>query len=263
MTFMSFAIVQYPTPVLATATFKACFGGTDGSSLLLDEEKLLRPVEMVLLKYSKVQLVKKVEDRIWQICTLEHPSSQALYIDERFLTRVHASFPERTRRMPPTEQILALLQKQIGARYIWGGNWPQGIPQLLRWYQPRIEIDKLAPLLRDTWQLKGFDCSGLLYFATNGSAPRNTSQLITWGQEISIQGKNATQIASAFKPLDLIVWKGHVIIALDSEKMIESRGDAGVVTSFATQRLDEVMQTRKPVDMYTSAEPCFVVRRWY
>lgn len=257
---MAFAIVQHPAPVLTTATFKACFGGDDGSSLMLDKEKLLRPVEMVLLKYSKVQLVEKVEDGIWKVCTKEHLSAEELYIDERFLTRVHASFPERARLMPTADEILALMQKQVGARYIWGGNWPQGIPQLLRWYKPKMGI---TPLLRDIWQLKGFDCSGLLYFATNGNTPRNTSQLITWGQEVSIQGKNATQIASGFKPLDLIVWKGHVIIALNAETVIESRGDVGVVTSAAAERLDEVTQVRKPVDAYTGAEPCFVVRRWY
>lgn len=257
---MSFAIARYPTPVLTMAAFRTCFGASDGSSLMLDKDNLLRPVEMVLLKHSKVELVKNVEGTIWKVRTLEHLSEEELYVDARFLTRVHASFPERARRMPSREEILALLQQQMGARYIWGGNWPQGIPQLLRWYRPRAEM--LSPLLLDMWQLKGFDCSGLLYFATNGNTPRNTSQLVTWGQEMRIQGKNGAQIAAMLQPLDLIVWKGHVIIALNSETVIESRGGMGVVTSGAAVRLDEVMQTRKPVDGYAGGEPSFVVRRW-
>jgi len=258
---MSCAIARCPTPVLTTAAFCTCFGAADGSSLLLDEEKLLRPVEMVLFPHSKVRLVERAGNKIWRVSTVEHPNAQDLYVDERLLTQVHPGFPERARRMPSKEQILALLQQQMGARYIWGGNWPQGIPQLLRWYQP-TEVKKLSPLFLDTWQLKGVDCSGLLYFATNGSTPRNTSELVSWGEEVSIQGKDNAQIAALLKPLDLIVWKGHVIIALNEETVIESRGGIGVVTRSAKERLAEVMQTRKPLDLYTDAEPCFLLRRW-
>ena len=116
------------------------------------------------------------------------------------------------------------------------------------------------------------DCSGLLYQATGGWTPRNTSQLVSYGTGVVVEGKDAREIAESLKPLDLIVWGGHVIIVLDRNTAIESRlrcgrpANGGVVTTPLQQRLSEIMRTRRPVDAWPARgkqEGIFVVRRWF
>lgn len=259
-----YAIARFPTPVLTTPEFTECFGGKKGDTLLLDAQKLLRPVEMILFPGSKIELKENIQSSlIWRITTKEHDCQDALYIDERFVAFSKNNVPERHHTLPSLDSILELLKKQIGSRYIWGGNWPDGIPQLLQWYRPSIQEKSLDPLIHATWQLKGTDCSGLLYFATHGNTPRNTSQLVGWGEPIAIAGKTATAIITFLRPLDLIVWKGHVVIVLDTSTAIESKGGIGVIISSLQERLEEILKERKPVDQYVSEEPSFVIRRWY
>jgi len=73
--------------------------------------------------------------------------------------------------------------------------------------------------------------------------------------------------------LDLIVWKGHVIIVLDRERTIESRlapkpgKRDGVAVRPLREVLTEVMGKRVPVDRFVEkngrGEKTFVIRRWY
>ena len=120
--------------------------------------------------------------------------------------------------------------------------------------------------------LAGLDCSGLLYQATGGWTPRNSSRLISFGQGVAISGKQAPEIAALLQPLDLIVWNGHVIIVLDRQTAIESRlqcgkpGNGGVVMTPLPQRIAEIMRTRRPVNSWPEGKKSrdiFVVRRWY
>jgi hypothetical protein len=260
---LSYAITRFAAPVLNTDNFKACFGGKTGDALALDTQLLLRPVETVLFPYSKVQLLeKRGASPIWRIRTNEYCCEYPIYIDERFVARVPASFPERNRPTLTREKILQRLKEQIGARYIWGGNWPQGIPQLLHWYKPSVKKESLENFVYNTWQLKGVDCSGLLYFACHGSTPRNTSELISWGKGVPIAGKDSAALATLLHPLDLLVWKGHVVIVMDDGTTIESKGEQGVVVSDLKTRLQEILKERHVADAYTSTEPCFVARRW-
>jgi cell wall-associated NlpC family hydrolase len=120
--------------------------------------------------------------------------------------------------------------------------------------------------------LSGLDCSGLLYQATGGWTPRNTSQLVSYGRAVQIAGKRIDEIARLLQPLDLIVWNGHVLIVLDKNRLIESRlecgnqSNGGVKTTALRQRLVEIMRTRRPVDRWPiagSQRDVFVVRRWF
>jgi hypothetical protein len=116
------------------------------------------------------------------------------------------------------------------------------------------------------------DCSGLLYQATGGSTPRNTSQLVSYGRAVKISGRLAGEISGLLEPLDLIVWNGHVLIVLDRETIIESslrcgkKGNGGVTTTPLEKRLAEVMRTRRPADSWPTTgkqRDVFVVRRWF
>ena len=258
-----YAIAKYPTPVLSTPDFQMCFGGVEKNSLPLDSQQLLRPIETVLFPNSKIELLNKVANQhIWQIQTQEYPFPNPLYIDERFVAFVNKTFPERKCGLPSLRYISTLLKESIGSRYIWGGNWPQGIPQLFQWYAPSVEKKVLSAVIYDTWQLKGVDCSGLLYYASNGYAPRNTDQLVQWGLRVPIEGKGLDAILHSLLPLDLLVWKGHVVIVLDFKNAIESKEGTGVVLSPLKRRLQEILQEKKPVDQYILNEPYFVIRRW-
>ncbi len=252
-----FALTHLPTPVLNVPSFQNCFGG---SSLPLDSQQLLRQVETILLPQSKVELLDKMpEPAVWHIHTKEYTSSEPLYVDERFLTLVDLEVTDRPHTLPSVPAILKSLKSQLGAEYVWGGNWPEGIPQLLEWYTPSIK----DITLRNTWQLKGVDCSGLIYYASQGYTPRNTSSLVHFGHHVPIEGKEIDAIVEEMEELDLIVWAGHVICVLDPETAIESKAGSGVIATSLKQRLSQVMQDRRPLDHYHPIKPSFVIRRWH
>lgn len=188
--------------------------------------------------------------------TAEYPSSAPLYIDSRHVTLRPTTPPARTPVLPVRSRVTELLEKAIGVPYVWGGNVQAGI---------RAPGGDGAPLFA------GLDCSGLLYQATGGWTPRNTSSLVGFGTPVGITGKSALEIVAALRPLDLIVWYGHVVIVLDRERAIESRlecgrpGSGGVTVTPLLQRLREVMRTRHPADAWGSrprGQKLFVVRRW-
>lgn len=87
---------------------------------------------------------------------------------------------------------------------------------------------------------------------------------------MEIEGKTVTQLAKELKPLDLIVWDGHVVIVLDEKTTIESRGrgkkPGGIELVSLDKRLKEIFESRSPVNNYSSSSLAkskkFVVRRW-
>lgn len=252
-----FAIAKLPTPILNTPDFERIFGGADGATLALDDKGLLRAVETVALPGTKFALQEKCSQKIYRVTTHEYPGD-SLFVDKRFLADADASAPERQKKLPPTDEILVSLQRHVGARYVWGGNWP-GIPQMLNFYPPKKPLPEASLA---TWIFQGLDCSGILYLATNGCAPRNTSDLVTFGKSLAIEGKTPHEISLHVKPLDIIVWKGHVLIVLTSNQTIEARHGFGVILCNLEARLQEIMQERKPLNCWDTQHKGFVVNRW-
>ena len=111
---------------------------------------------------------------------------------------------------------------------MWGGNYADGISKMLEYYPPK---ENVSENIKDLWKLRGLDCSGLLYQATDGCTLRNTSSLTTIGNVVEIKDKSASEITNLVLPLDLIVWNGHVVIVLDKETTIESTPAYGVHTT--------------------------------
>jgi cell wall-associated NlpC family hydrolase len=159
------------------------------------------------------------------------------------------------------------LKASIGSPYVWGGNIQGGVAELIElFYGGEVQAEARRQLT-----LAGLDCSGLLYHATGGWTPRNTSQLVSYGRGVQIAGKSAEAIAGLLEPLDLIAWNGHVMVVLDRNTVIESRlecekqGKVGVLTTTLRLRLAEIMRTRRPADQWPAAgkqRDVFVVRRW-
>lgn len=254
-----FAIAKLPAPILNTPHFHETFGGSDGCTLPFDEKGLLRAVETIALPETKFQLLEKCEEYVFRVKTAEYPGDD-LFVDERFLLPAYEETPERRRALPEPQEILNSLKKHVGISYVWGGNF-LGIPQMLDFYPPSKALDEKTLI---TWTFQGLDCSGLLYLATDGCTPRNTSDLVTFGKSLSIKGKSPLEIQKLVKPLDIIVWKGHVVIVLNQEQVIESRAGFGVVITTLTSRLKEILDVhqRVPLNRWAADAMGFVINRW-
>ncbi len=260
------AVAKEPTPVLNTPSFRDSFGGPSGKTLSLDSWNLLRAVETVALKGEKFRVLEELPDEIVRASIAQCPG-QEVYVDRRFL-EFSPQKEEEKKELPSISQVLDTMQSVLDVRYIWGGTWPFGIPSLLDYYPPSIDLSRVDPLIADTWQLKGVDCSGLLYYATNGMTPRNTAELVYYGKPIDIEGKTPQEIVERLKPLDLIVWKGHVVIVFDSIHSIESLLGHGVIKQSLLKRIEEIMNEKKriPVNAYDAMPELgdrFVICRWH
>lgn len=270
-----YAVATIPTPVLNSPEFDQIFGGPDGKTLTTDGCGQIRALEFVALPgtvFEVLSATKRGNRIIFRVVSAEYPSppGRGLYVDARFVTITHIQPRERRRALPPFEKIVERLLAAQGTPYLWGGNVSRGVPQLLLFYPPSEVPTDREYLAR--WMLTGVDCSGLLYEATDGYTPRNTSQLVTYGAPVRIAGLSADEIARRLRPLDLIVWNGHVMIVLDGEKVIESRpgchGEVnGVRLSPLVETLRTLMKTRVPLDIppfnQRQSSRSFVVRRWY
>lgn len=270
-----YAVALRPCPVLNTADFAGVFGCRDGKTLRTDPQGQLRALEFIALPGTVFILREMRRDgaaTIYRVTTdaYPYPSTTGYFIDSRFVRLAASPPPARQARLPAAAEIIERLLAAQGSRYVWGGNVRQGVPELLEYYPPD------APLSADAtrrWILQGVDCSGLLYEATDGFTPRNTSTLLAYGQGVPAAGLTAAQLRQRLQPLDLLVWKGHVIIVLDRDRAIESRLDYGpgvaqhdgVLVRPLAEVLAEIMRGRVPADRYEDRPgvKTFVVRRWY
>lgn len=269
-----YAVAQLPTPVLNTPDFATVFGGRDGRTLQTDKCGLIRAMEYVALPGTVFTIdgaINRGALRIYKVTTADYPytSKTGYYIDSRFVRLADRKPAERPRHLPSRQAIIDDMLAARGSRYVWGGNVRQGIDRMLIFYRPAGALD---PQTEQLWRLQGVDCSGLLYQATGGFTPRNTSELVGYGKPVAITGKTIDQVARLVEPLDLIVWSGHVIMVLDKERTIESRldcdgTDGGVVVRPLRQTLAGILKTRAPVNDYAEAartgKKAFVIRRWY
>jgi hypothetical protein len=270
-----YAVAEIATPVLNTPDFQNIFGGLHGNTLKVDTCGQIAELEFVALPktvFKVVDVLKRGGRMIYKVTSDEYPypEPRGYYVDSRFVRLVAVKPPPRQRELPSREQIIERLLAAQGAPYVWGGNLTRGVPQMLLFYPP-------ATPLRDRdlmahWLMAGVDCSGLLYAATDGFTPRNTTGLLTYGQSVPIAGLSVDEIIARVQPLDLIVWKGHVMIILDQERVIESRPDCqgradGVRLAALQDVLKDILARRMPVDEHCANadlhRKSFVIRRWF
>ena len=267
------------TPVFYREDFPQYFGGATGGTLILDDWAQIDPTETIVFPKSVFQIQKILQvgvQTLLQVTTREYPYSDTYYIDARFVKIIETKTPpqERTIKLPNRIGIVRKMKSQVGKPYVWWGNANNGVPLLTRYYRSQ---DPLTSELRQKWTLDGFDCSGLLYWATDGYTPRNTSKLITFGTGLEIVWKTPEEIASILRPLDLIVWKGHNMIVIDGGNIIESTVNFtgsgnystpnGVRIRPAREALEEIMtlKNKVPLNNYddTYGKNQFVIRRWF
>ncbi len=262
----NFVVSVLPTPVLNTPDFHSVFGGKSGMEVKRDKQGLIRELEFIGLPGTLFRVHEEYPQNgysIYKITTNDYPyTSSELFIDSRFVTTSHSGSEDRVKSVPKKEAILTSLNQMNGYQYMWGGNYADGISEMLEFYSPASELSD--DFLKRTWCLEGVDCSGLIYQATDGTTPRNTSSLVYFGNPVDIESKTPEEIALVVEPLDFIVWKGHLIIVYDESTVIESSNPEGVHKSNLLDRLYEVMETRTPVNNYDVAYEGrkFVIRRW-
>lgn len=260
-----YAVAKEPTPVLNTPDFASVFGGADGMTIKTDNQGLIREMEFIALPGTVFDLMGEYDMgnyKIFKVECKEYNYGTDLFVDSRFLELKKKRPEERFIAIPKKEDIFRSLDKAVGNRYCWGGNYNPGIEKLIELYKPK---DNISAELKNEWTLSGCDCSGLMYEATGGFTPRNTSKLVDYGQAVEVEGLSAEEIASKLKPLDMIVWNGHVIYVYDEKTTIQSSlSKGGVVKLDLVETLLEVMATRIAVNDYNNSSGSrFVIRRWF
>jgi len=266
-----FAVAFLPTPVLNTPDVGDVFTGPDGR-VRADSCGQIRALEFIALPGTLFRIgetIRKGASVVYRVTTDDYPypSAKGYYIDNRFVRVTTEPQPGRPKHLPPPARIVENLLAAEGTPYLWGGNIRDGIPEMTVFFPSRQH-----PADDGLRRLRGLDCTGLLYEATGGYTPRNSSGLVDFGRPVAIAGLDPGGIVGRLEPLDLIVWKGHVMIVLDKGRVIESRldcagGKGGVVVRPLAAALAELVKRRKPLDIWQETErrgdKGFVVRRWY
>lgn len=263
-----YAVSIYDTPVLNSPEFEKIYGGRDGKSLAFSKNGLVKELEYVAFTGSVFEIIDEyhVDDHsIYKVLSDKYDivlNGTELFIDSRFVKRV-AEKPEQKNISKPThDQIYSFFDQCENVDYVWGANNINGVNKMLEFYKPAVNLNSKT---LNHWSMTGTDCSGLIYEATNGYTPRNTHQMVSYGKGINIEGKSVTEIAEMLEPLDMIVWKGHVIYVYDKNTSIQSaQSEGGVIKKDLISTLTKVMQTRTPANEWSdNAGKIFVVRRWW
>lgn len=269
------------TPVLNTPDFRSVFGGKDGTLLATDPCGQIRSLEFIALPGTAFRIEAVLDGPhvpVYRVVTDDYPypADSGYFIDSRFVDASASPPRPRSRTLPDRDTLLDRLSSVEGTSYLWGGNRGEGITEMLAFFPPPSG-PQLDSLTRSRWVLSGLDCSGLLYQASDGFTPRNTSSLVEYGVPVPIAELDEEQIAERLHPLDLIVWKGHVMIVFDRNRIIESRLDCdgengsgtsgGVAFRDLRETLRELLRSRSPLDSWTdevvNGKKGFVIRRWY
>jgi hypothetical protein len=249
--------IASPSPVLNTPDFRFAFGGATGVDIPRNEKGHPHFFEFVALPGMVFSVVRQCSEFVYQVLHPSYPGPD-LYIDIRFGKE---GFIEKKRKLPSKAEMIDRMAQLMGKPYVWGGNWSRGILDLLSLYPPKGDLDEKTKTL---WTLEGIDCSGLLYEASLGTTPRNTSQLLHFGNALKIKGFGISQIASTLEPLDMIVYPGHVLFVLDRQHTIESKSPYGMMRKNLLERLSEIVQERIAVDEWSEeldSGRYFMIRR--
>lgn len=261
---MRYFKATYPTPVLNKADFSLAFEKKE-KQLLLDPTILFKELEMIALPGTIFTILSRGPNFILEVKTDEYSSPCPIFVDSRFGIISDHKEIALIKKLPQTELIIERLSHSAGLPYIWGGNYGKGIPEMIQYYPPSPH---LLSVIDPFWTFKGVDCSGLLYEATDGITPRNTSELLFFGEGVTIAGLNEVEIARVLRPLDLIVWKGHVVISLNHLEVIESNHAKGkVVIENTLSCMRELMKNKWKIPINDPSlayedEKFFVVRRF-
>lgn len=215
------SVVLRNTPVFYRSDIRSLLAG----GMSLDNQGLFRPLELIAFEGSPVEIIDETEE-FFRVQLSFYPVKGPLFIHKIFVGRGSS----KKRVMPTKEKILESMNEKQGLPYIWGGNSSLGVEEMLTLFPPPQPLSQKE---RDRWTFRGLDCSGLLYEATEGLVPRNTSWMMKFGKPVE----------GELEPLDLILFEGHVIMVTEDGKTIESHLESGgVVLRDLEERLAEIQK---------------------
>ncbi len=245
--------------------------------LLLDSSNTIDQLGIVLPVWTPVTLIKKIVN--WKFTYYEvrtrdfdvwYGENDAYFLDSRFVKLEEHKPDEVIHKLPDMSSIFKTLLAAVDSQYIWWGSYYQWIPEINELYPTPSDVNL------STWEqqykiLQWTDCSWLLWQATNGYTPRTTRTLLTFWDSVAISWMSVNEITKVVKPLDLIVWAGHVIIILSDEYAIESIWKKDfewwVEIVSLKERLEDIFTRRQPVDEWSKSslpeKQKFVIRRWF
>ena len=279
---ITYAVAKFPTPVFNTPDIEDIFKlNSEYEKKLMDDCYNVKKLEFIAFTGTVFTInatLTKNNLKILKVSTDEYPypGKGDYFIDARFVKIAESKVAPAKRKikLPSRKQIIRSLLRMKGQRYTWGGNYYDGITKLEDFYG--FMDSRFSPKVIDRLLFKGVDCSGLLYQSTDGYTPRNTSKLLSYGEGIKISGLSPDQIIDKVKPLDLILWKGHMMIILGEDKIIDSRIDydesqpgcqGGVRVYNLRTQLREILATKIALDepeyLIQNGKKTFVIRRWY
>ena len=237
------------TPLFNNGIFAAITN--DYYTLKFDDQFLIRSLETILYPGSKITVLtkgKKNPSHFLQVKVDDYPSDKELFIHEQSALIKNAA----KKIMPSLAAIQKKLRSLEGLPYFWGGTLAT---PLFGKEHPFKTIQALTPFERKCFSFEGLDCSGLLYHVTNGATPRNTSYLMHLGT-----------VCEDLRPLDLLLWQGHVVIVLDENHTIEAREIDGVVIEDLEKRLSEIHKERvwvKKIHQGQIQKKVYTTRRFF
>jgi len=265
-----FAVAEGPVPVYSSQRFQESIG----SPLQLTKNRLYLGQLFTAFPGTVFRVRGRVRgpwSLVYRVTTREYPCpATGCWLDARLVTVRRERPPEREVRMPDVKTILSRLEglEKKHLRYCWGCNFPGGVPNNLALYgQDRVTASS------HIWLMAGGDCSGILYWATDGATPRNTAEMLSYGRGVPVKGLSAAHLAQRLKPLDLVVWQGHVLIVVGGGQILEAinlhkkKRVQRIMRTAAVDRLWDIMRRMRPVNNYyrdpLPVKKKFVVRRWH
>ena len=274
----NYAVAKKAVPVFNTPDFISLYKIDDKRrEQLKDNCYHMKELEFIALPKTSFEVIDKFINNGVTVLRVEtkdypYPSSDGYYIDGRYVKETNEKPDGKKHKVLSKKKIIKRMKDMVGYRYTWGGNYHNGLQKVPSDYISNEDTD----MIKERLLFKGVDCSGLLYEATGAYTPRNTSGLVKFGEPVEIAGKSVDKIIEQIEPLDIIVWRGHTMIILDNENLIESREDyekdiegcqGGVRIRPLKVVLNEVLTDRVAVNDYDDEAPVkkkkFVIRRWF
>lgn len=186
-------------------------------------------------------VVEPHDDRLCHVvdCAYRPFYRKELYALAELLTPIEHNAVPRHHDPPPDEQVLAALRAQVGTPYLFGGSAPRGSEAqanaLVR--AGLFEIDDLGSTqLLQIARSAGIDCSGLFNLATQYSFfgdSKDVYQRFAHGLVPLPESATAQQVAAVLEPLDIVIFRGHMLIALGDGNVIQAVGDGRNAETFS------------------------------
>ncbi len=165
------------------------------------------------------------------------------------------AFPQKTGngeiKNTDKQQVINRLKSCEGSMYLFGGCYSKGVGVFREFLEKIGFVDMFEKHIKDNdihlsneerelvLNLKGLDCSGLLCQATDYLFMGDAKDVYRFGIDnkgylLDIAGKNSKEICNMLEPLDVIVYKGHMIVVIDDNMVIQAVGLGENANAFAS-----------------------------